>query len=104
VDSLISISSGDTIKYNIVKVDDPGAASPKYEKVNYFSKSDLGIFQISFGIRKTRNGSGRPGAPQNQKSYTTNIEGGVYLYITTKNKHKRFKIDEFEKLETIDAP
>lgn len=103
IDSLISIAAGEPVKYNIVKVDDPGAASPKYEKVNYFSSSDLGIYQITFGVNKQR-GTGRPGAPQNTKVDTTNIEGGVYLYYTLKKKHKRFKIVDFEKLETINAP
>lgn len=104
IDSVVSISGGDSIKYTIVKVDDPGAASPRYQKVNYFSSDDLGIYQIRFGIKKQRGVSGKPIAPQNTKVDTTNIEGGVFIYYTIKKKHKRFKIDEFEKQETIDAP
>lgn len=103
IDSLINIATGDSIKYTIVKVDDPGAASPNYKKVNSFSKSDLGIFQISYGKIKKREDD-QPKSPQNRKADVTTIEGGVYLYITTKNKHKRYKIDEFEKLETIETP
>lgn len=103
LDSVVSISSGQAIKFNMVKVDDPDAASPDYKKLQSFSNLTTGNFQLTFGKTKQR-GSGRPGAPQNTKVDTTNIEGGVIIYYSAKRKHKQLKIDSFEQLETVDAP
>lgn len=102
IDSLISISSGQNLKYNIVQVDDINASSPDYKKA---SPENLkkGNYQITFGKTKQREG-GRPGSPQNLKVDTTNIEGGVMIHYTLKNKHRVLKIDQFEMLEAINAP
>jgi hypothetical protein len=103
IDSVISISSLQAVKFNMVKVDNPDASSPDYKKLDSFKNPGTGNFQISFGKTKQR-GSGRPGSPQNTKADTTNIEGGVIIYYTVKKKHKQLRIEEFEQLETIDAP
>lgn len=103
IDSVVSTSSNQSIKYNLVKVDNTNATSPDYKKVEGFSKADRGTYQITFGITKQR-GSGRPGAPQNQKADTTTIEGGVTIYYSIKKKRKQLKVVEFEQLETVDAP
>jgi hypothetical protein len=103
LDSLISISSNQVIKFNMVKVDDTNAVSPNYKKLDSFNDLGKGNYQLTFGITKQR-GSGRPGAPQNTKVDTTNIEGGVIVYYTVKKKQKQLKIDSFEELEKIDAP
>ena len=103
VDSVCSITTGQTVKYTIVSVQDPNAASPRYSPVNTFSKTDTGTYQITFGITK-QHGSGRPGSPQNLKVDTTNIEGGVIIYYHAKAKKKQLKVIEFEQLETINAP
>jgi hypothetical protein len=102
IDSLISISSGNPIKFNIVEVGNPDAISSDYHKAAP-EKLKNGNYRISFGITKQR-GSGRPGTPQNLKADTTNIEGGVIIYYSIKKKHKQLKVDAFEMLETIDAP
>lgn len=103
LDSVISISSGQNVKFNLVKVDDPNASSPDYKKLDSYSNLGKGNFQLSFGKTKQR-GSGRPGAPQNTRVDTTNIEGGVLIYYSFNKKSKQLKIDSFEQLETIDAP
>lgn len=103
IDSVLSTATGQAIKYNLVKVDNLNATSPDYKKVEGFSKCDTGMYQITFGITKQR-GSGRPGAPQNQKADTTNIEGGVTICYSIKKKRKQLKVVEFEQLETVDAP
>lgn len=103
VDSVISISSGQPVKFNMVKVDNPDAASPDYKKLDSYSGLATGNYLISFGKTKQR-GSGRPGSPQNTKVDTTNIEGGVVIYYSAGKKKKQLKVIEFEPLETIDAP
>jgi hypothetical protein len=102
IDSIVSSSSGQTVKFNIVEFNDQEAASPDHKKA---SPGNLkkGNYQISFGKVKQR-GGGRPGSPQNTKVDTTNIEGGVIIYYCVKKKKKQIRIDEFEMLETIDAP
>jgi hypothetical protein len=102
IDSLVSISSGQNVKFNIARVNDPLAASPEYYKAAPESLKK-GNYQITFGTRKQHEG-GRRGAPQNLKADTTNIEGGVIVYYTIKKKNKQIKIDNFERLENIDAP
>ena len=103
IDSVISIASGQAIAFNMVQVDDPAAASPDYKKLNGYSDLGKGNYQLSFGLTKQR-GSGRPHAPQNTVVDTTNIEGGIVICYTFKKKHRRLKVDEFEQLETVDAP
>lgn len=103
IDSICGIQSGNPVKYNIVKVDDPTVLSPNYQKVTVFLKADKGKYQITFGISKQR-GSARQGSPQNTKVDTTNIEGGIFIYYTAKKKKKQLKVIEFELLETVDAP
>lgn len=104
VDSVVSIATGEKINYNIVKVDNPESTSPKYEQVKSFNKCDLGKYQLTFSITKNKGSGGRPGSPQNQKADTTNIEGGIIIYYTSKGKTQKIKIVEFEKLDTINAP
>lgn len=103
LDSVISISSGQPVKFNMVKVDDPAALSPDYKKLASLSGLTSGNYLLTFRKTKQR-GNGRPGAPQNTKVDTTNIEGGVIIYYSVKKKHKQLKIDSFEQLETVDAP
>lgn len=103
IDSVISTSSGQSVKFNMMSVGNPDAVSPDYKKLSSFSGLGKGNFLISFGIIKQR-GSGRPGAPQNTKVDTTNIEGGVVIHYTFKNKRRELKVDSFEELEKIDAP
>jgi hypothetical protein len=103
IDSLVSTASGRAIAFNMVKVDDPAAASPDYKRLESYSDLGKGNYQLSFGITKQR-GSGRPHAPQNTVVDTTNIEGGIVIWYTFKKKHRKLKIDEFGQLETIDAP
>lgn len=103
IDSLVGVNSLQTVKYNIVKVDNPDATSPKYTPVSAYNKCDKGLYMITFTITKNREG-GRPGSPQQQKADTTNIEGGVFIYYTVNGKVKKIKVDEFEKLDTINAP
>lgn len=91
------------INYNIVKVDDPTVLSPNYQQVKNFAKKDKGIYLITFGSTR-QNGSGRPGAPQNQRVDTENYANGVTIYYTVNKKKKELKIDSFEELETVDAP
>jgi hypothetical protein len=102
IDSLISSSSGQNIKFNIAEVDHPDAVSPDCKKV---APKDLkkGNYQITFGKVKKR-GVGRPGSPQDQKADTTNIEGAVLICYTIKKKHLQIRIDNFETLETVNAP
>ncbi len=102
VDSVKSALSN-TINYNIVKVDDPAATSPKYQQIKSFSKKDKGIYQITFGSTK-QNGSGRPGSPQSQRVDTEIYSNGIIIYYTVNKKKKEMKIDSFEELESIDAP
>lgn len=102
IDSLVSISSGQNVKFNIVEVKDADAVSPDYNKVSPGSLKK-GRYQITFGTTKQR-GSGRPGTPQNLKADTTIIEGGVVIHYSIKKKHKQIKVVDFEMLETIDAP
>jgi hypothetical protein len=104
IDSVVSISSAQQVKYNIVKVDNPDAVSPKYEQVKKYNKCDKGNYQITFSITKSHGGSSRPGAPQNQMADTTNIEGGVIIYYRVNGKTKKIKVESFEQLETINAP
>ena len=104
VDSVCSVLTGESVKYNFVSVDDPDAVSPKYTAVKVFSKTDKGAYLITFGVTKRRDGGGRPGSPQNTKVDTTNIEGGVIIYYHAKGKKKQLKVIEFEQLETINAP
>ena len=92
-----------SIEYYIVKVNDPTVLSPNYQQVKNFSKKDKGIYQITFGSTR-KNGSGRPGSPQNQRVDTENYANGVTLYYTVNKKKKEIKIDSFEELESIDAP
>jgi hypothetical protein len=103
IDSVISTSSQQSVKFNMVKVDNPDAVSPDYKKLDSYSNLGTGNYLISFGKTKQR-GSGRPGSPQNTKVDTINIEGGVIVYYSVGKKHKQLKIAEFEQLETIDAP
>lgn len=103
IDSVVTISGREAVKYNVVKVDDPDSNSPKYEQVKSYNKCDIGKYLITFTITKNR-GGGRPGSPQNQKADTTNIEGGVIIYYRVKGKTKMIKVDVFEKLDTINAP
>lgn len=104
IDSICGIQSGQRVKYNLVKVNDANVLSPNYTKVEKFSKSDKGKYQITFGIHKERGGGGRPGSPPQIKADTTNIEGGVYIYYHVKKKKKKLTVDVFEMLERIDAP
>lgn len=91
------------VNYYIVKVDDPTVLSPNYQQVKKFSKKDKGIYQITFGSTR-QNGSGRPGAPQNQKIDTENYSNGITIYYSVNKKKKEIKIDSFEELESVDAP
>jgi hypothetical protein len=103
IDSVISTSSQQPVRFNLVKVIDPDATSPVHQKLASFSGLGTGNYQLTFG-RTKQHGSGRPGSPQNTKVDTTNIEGGVIIYYTMKKKRKQLKIDSFEELEKIDAP
>jgi len=104
IDSVVSISSPQQVKYNIVKVDNPDAVSPKYEQVKSYDKCDKGKYQITFSITKQNSGGGRPGSPQHQMADTTNIEGGVFVYYSVNGKTKKIKVESFEQLDTINAP
>lgn len=101
IDSVISISSAQQVKYTLVKIGEKGA---DYTALDKFSKSDKGFYQIRFAVTKQRGSGGRPGAPQNQKADTTVIEGGVIVYYSIKGKSKQLKVTDFEQLETVDAP
>lgn len=104
VDSVVSISSGERVVFNIVKVDNPESNSPKYEQVKSYNKCDMGLYQLTFSVTKNKGSGGRPGSPQNQKVDTTNIEGGVIVYYTSKGKTQKLNVVEFDKLDTINAP
>ncbi len=105
VDSVLSVSKGEKVNYNIVKVDNPESPSPKYEQIKSYNKCDLGLYLFTFSITKNKGSGGRPGSPpQNQKVDTTNIEGGVIIYYTSKGKTQTIKVIEFDKLDTINAP
>jgi hypothetical protein len=103
IDSVCGIQSGQKVDYKIVKVDDPTVLSPDYKRVEQFKKSDRGRYQISFSKRKVGQG-GRPNAPQNLKPDTTNIEGGVVIHYTSKKRHRKLLVENFEQLETVNAP
>lgn len=102
IDSIHSML-GTSIKYNIVKVDNPDAVSPQYKQVKTFSKKDKGIYQLTFGSTK-QNGSGRQVAPQQIKVNTENFSNGVIIYYSVKKKKINMKIESFEELESINAP
>jgi hypothetical protein len=93
IDSLVSISSGQNVKFNIVEVNEPEATSPDYKKVSA-ENLKKGNYQVTFSKIKQR-GGGRPGSPQNMKADTTIIEGGVLVFYTMKKKHRQLKIESF---------
>ncbi|HEX8515878.1 MAG TPA: hypothetical protein VF868_06735 [Bacteroidia bacterium] len=103
IDSVISVSSGQSVNFTLFKTDDPKVPSRKYRKIESLSGLGTGDYQITFSVTKNR-GSGRPGAPQNTKADTTNIDGGVIIYYSMKKNKGQMKIDAFEELERIDAP
>jgi hypothetical protein len=103
VDSIIGIQSGQPVDFQIMKLGDDTVLKPGSQLLREFKKTDKGLFEIVFGIQKSR-GNGRPNAPQNMKVDTTNIDGGVYIYYRTKCRKKKIKVDTFEVLETLDAP
>ena len=102
IDSVHSML-GTSIQYNVVKVDNPDAVSPHYQRVKVFLKNDTGIYQLTFGATKP-NGSGRQVAPQQIKVSEENYTNGVIIYYTLKKKKKSLNIESFEELETINAP
>jgi hypothetical protein len=103
IDSVISTSSGQAVLFNVFRVEAPASASPKYLKLESANDLETGHYQITFDVTK-KHGGGRPGAPQNQKADTTNIDGGVEIFYSSKKKKKKMKVDTFEELERIDAP
>ena len=103
VDSVVNVYTQKSIKFNIVKVDDPTVLSPNYKQVTKFSKNDHGMFQITFGVMKPR-GSGRPGTPMNLMVPVADFTQGAIIYYRVGKKKKQLVIESFEELETINAP
>jgi hypothetical protein len=103
VDSVCSIASNNSIKYNLIKVDNPDAISPQYHQIKTFSKNDKGLFQIAFGSRKSHRG-GRPGIPIVDVTTGEDYSLGVIVFYTAGKKKKQLKVNSFEKLETVNAP
>ncbi|MDF2438035.1 MAG: hypothetical protein K0Q95_2411 [Bacteroidota bacterium] len=100
LDSVVSISAGQPVTFYVSKVEKKDTIN---KKLSSFKNLGTGDYRISFSKTKQR-GGGRPGAPQNTMVDTTNIEGGVVIHYSVKDKRKKLKIDSFEELETINTP
>ena len=103
VDSVVNIDSRMSVKYNIVKADNPNAASPNYQRVQSFSKKDKGLYHITFSSSKSHS-SGRPGSPLNTSVTTPEFTRGALIYYSAGKKKKQLQVNSFEQLATIDAP
>ena len=104
IDSVINVYTIKHVDYNLVWINDPKATSPEIKQIKTFSKADKGTYQLHFAATKKR-GSGRPGTPpQEQMVPIAEFTQGAIVYYTMGKKHKQLKIEEFEELETINAP
>jgi hypothetical protein len=102
IDSVVSTRTGEKIDYKFYKVEMTDSTRHRVRADNFHSK-DKGVWAIVFGIRKQR-GTGRPGAPQNLKADTTNVEGGVTIYYTANRKRGTLRVETFTQTENLIAP
>ena len=103
IDSVISISSGQRIKFKLFKIEGVNETVQLPINVDAPFNPGTGNFRLTFESIKYREG-GRPGSPQPTETDTTAIEGGVIIYYSIKKKQRTMKIDSFEELEKINTP
>ncbi|CAN5431942.1 hypothetical protein BH10BAC1_BH10BAC1_16340 [soil metagenome] len=103
IDSVVNVYTQKTTNFNIVKVDDPAATSPNYERTDASNVKGKGTYQITFASMKNR-GRGRPGTPMNLMVPIADFTQGAIVYYRVGKKKKQLLIESFEELETINAP